>query len=191
MNLELGARRRILAYGAGFIVLSLVQLTMTVGDYYLLPDFLFLIPLLAAMWTPGYDGFALGLAAGFLRDYAAGRGYGPGMLVGLLLGLLGNAVARSGWRQYAIRGSVLVVLSTVFHELFLSLFSWILPFLPTETRFLQVLRVSFSRMPRLLLSNMVGALILTGYFTLCLHDWKSKLKKQKQTPTLSEAQHGR
>ena len=60
MNLELGARRRILVYGAGFIVLSLVQLTMTVGDYFLLPDFLFLIPLLAAMWTPGYDGFALG-----------------------------------------------------------------------------------------------------------------------------------
>ena len=53
MNLELGARRRILVYGAGFIVLSLVQLTMTVGDYFLLPDFLFLIPLLAAMWTPG------------------------------------------------------------------------------------------------------------------------------------------
>ena len=190
MNRELPLKRRVPVYAAGLLFVALFQLSFSVYGFYLQPDFLFLMPLLAAMWTPGYDGFVLGLVAGFLRDYAAGRGYGPGMLLGLLLGLLGHTIARDGWRQYAIRGSIAVVLSSVVSDIVLSFLAWALPFLPQETSLSQVFRVTWGRLPRQLLSNLVGALILTGYFALAFREWKRKSKKSREARTAIEAQHG-
>ncbi len=172
MNREASLGRRLAVYGPAFIFLALLQLMLSLERAFPTPDFLLLFPLLAALWTPGYDGFILGLAAGFIRDYAAGRGYGLGMLVVMILCLCGNALARDGWKNYAIRASLLVAGATVVHTLTLAVFAWLVPLDQIISTFGTVIRIAFASIPLQLLVNVGGALLISGYF------WLGFLKRQ-------------
>jgi len=167
MNREARLGRRLAVYGPGFVFLALLQLMLSLYSGFPTPDFLLLFPLLAALWTPGYDGFILGLAAGFIRDYAAGRGYGLGMLVVMILCLCGNALARDGWKNYAFRASLLVVGATVVHALTMAVFAWLVPLDQIFSTFGATIRIALARLPLRLLANVGGALLVSGYFWLC------------------------
>ncbi|NLA95898.1 MAG: hypothetical protein GX838_03540 [Clostridiaceae bacterium] len=167
MNREANLGRRLAVYGSGFIFLALLQLMLSLDSSYPTPDFLLLFPLLAALWTPGYDSFILGLAAGFIRDYAAGRGYGPGMLLGMVLCLCGNALARVGWKNYAVRGSLLIAGATVVQALTMAVFAWLVPLDQSSSTFSTAIRIALSQVPLQLLANVGGALLVSGYFWLC------------------------
>ncbi len=172
MSLETGLRRRLLVYGPALLLLTLLQFQLSVSAAFAVPDFLFLLPLLAAMWTPGYDGFVLGLAAGFIRDFAAGRGYGPGMLLGMVLALCGQAAAGRGWKQYLSRLGILLFLSTVFHDGLLTLLAWFMP-LGIQTGSLALaLKLFIYGLPTRLLANLAGAALLSGLFALAFYSRK-------------------
>lgn len=104
MNLDATIWRRLAVYLPGLFVAAFVQTLPNLSSALISPDLLFLFPLLAGLWTGGYDGFVTGMVAGFLRDYMAGRGYGMGMLAGMFIGLITGLVASEGWQQYALRG---------------------------------------------------------------------------------------
>ncbi|HZK29317.1 MAG TPA: hypothetical protein VFD19_03770, partial [Clostridia bacterium] len=161
-------------YGIGLLLLAQIQFRWSLGTKIPLLDFLFLLPLLAALWTPGYDGFAVGLVAGFLRDYAAGRGYGLGMIVGMTLGLLGSALAREGWKSYVTRGGLLIVFATIVNEWMMSFLGWLIPPGNRAASLGTTMKMSFINMPERLLVNSVCALLLTGYLRLAFFENKKK-----------------
>lgn len=189
MNREITLGRRLAVYGPAFILLALVQLMTSLNRRYPVPDFLLVFPLLAALWTPGYDSFILGLAAGFICDYAAGRGYGPGMLAAMILCLCGNALAREGWKNYAIRGSLLVAGATLVHTLVMALFAWLIPPGPIDTSFIMVIRVSLSSIPLKLMANLAGALLVTAFFWLAFFQRRAGKDGAELTARVKEAAH--
>lgn len=174
MNREISLQRRMIVYGIGLLLLAQIQLRLSLDAAIPYPDLLLLLPLLAALWTPGYDGFILGLLAGFIRDYAAGRGYGLGMIVGMIFGLCASALARDGWRQYGIRGGLLAVVATAVNEWTMSLFAWLTPLNNQRASLGAAMKVSFANMPGRLLSNFVGALLLTGCLALAFFEKNAK-----------------
>ncbi|HHW93136.1 MAG TPA: hypothetical protein GX734_01355 [Clostridiaceae bacterium] len=174
MNLDATVRRRVAVYLPGLFLSAFLQISVYSSSAFLSPDFLFLFPLMAGLWSGGYDGFATGLAAGFLRDYLAGRGYGMGMLTGMFIGLLAGWLAYDDWRQYALRGGILVVVGTLLYEMTLSFFVWLFPMEELLTPLSSIWRVALARCPAKLLSNIIGALVLTGYLSLAFYRRKSK-----------------
>ena len=182
-------KRRLIIYGAGLLILALVQLEGSLHPAWPMPDFLLLLPLLAGLWTPGHDSFILGLAAGFLRDYAAGRGYGAGMLLGMLLGLLASYLAHQAWRAYAIRGGLLVLAAGLVQDLILSLLAWLLPLGDQPLPLVPLLLQSLGRLPVKTAANLAGALLMTGILALAFRDWKKADKSQSMTPGLKGADH--
>ncbi len=58
------------------------------------PDFLLVLPALAAYLYGAYDGMAVGIAAGLVKDIYAGRGIGLGALLCLYCALLAAAILR-------------------------------------------------------------------------------------------------
>lgn len=166
MSREVNPGRRLAVYGLCFIFLAFLQLMLSLDRRYPTPDFLLVFPLLAALWTPGYDSFILGLAAGFICDYAAGIGYGPGMLVAMILSLSGNALARHGWKNYVVRGSLLVAGATVVHTLIMAVFAWLTPLGQIDSSFVTAIRAALIPLPLKLLANLGGALLITAYFWL-------------------------
>ncbi|HNZ63959.1 MAG TPA: hypothetical protein PKH23_06500 [Bacillota bacterium] len=166
--------RRLAVYLPGLIAAALLQAVPRSSALIPVPDLLFLFPMMAGLWTTGYDGFAVGLAAGFLRDYMAGRGYGVGMLIGMFTGLLAGLAAREGWRQYAIRGGMLIAAVTLFYEILMSLFAWLWPLNGVRSSLGLYIRLTLSRYPSRLLSNLFGALLLTGFFVLAFKHRKKR-----------------
>ena len=64
MNRDATIWRRLAVYLPGLLFAAFLQIARL--DWSLFrPDFLILFPLIAGLWTGGYDGFAFGLAAGF------------------------------------------------------------------------------------------------------------------------------
>jgi hypothetical protein len=188
MNLDLPLRRRLLVYVPAFLALVLLQLKLSLDGYRPQADFLMLLPLLAALWTPGYDPLVLGLAAGFIRDYAAGRGYGLGMLAGMALALIGNRMARDGWRMYAIRGSILVVGATLVHSWLLSFLAYLIPLEEGRANFVQVMRVWASHLPLSLVLNLAASLAITAYLTLTL-PWRTAAFSSSSAGPVKEVAH--
>ncbi len=178
MNPDATILRRMAVYLPGLFLAACIQTLPGSSNALISPDFLFLFPMLAGLWTNGYDGFATGLAAGFLRDYMAGRGYGVGMLAGMFVGLIAGWVAGEGWRQYAIRGSILVIVLTWLDEMTMSLLTWLLPMGDMTTSLGTIWKIALSHSPAKLLSNVVGALVLTGCFSLAFYRRKSKREKE-------------
>lgn len=189
MRPDASLKKRLIIYGTGLFVLALVQLEGSLHPAWPLPDFLLLLPLMAGLWTPGHDSFILGLAAGFLRDYAAGRGYGAGMLLGMLLGLLASYLAREAWRAYAIRGGLLVLVAGLVQELILSLLVWLLPLGDQPLSLGSLLLQVMDGLPVKTAANLAGALLLTGIFSLVFRDWKKADKSQSVTSGLKGADH--
>ncbi len=174
MNLDATIWRRLAVYLPGLFLSGFIQASPGSTGSFISPDFLFLFPLIAGLWTGGYDGFATGLAAGFFRDYMAGRGYGIGMLAGMFVGLLAGRLAAEGWQQYALRGGILVIVTTWVYEMTMSFFVWLLPMGDVRTPLGLLWHIALSRYPAKLLSNIIGALALTGYFLLAFYRRKSK-----------------
>ena len=189
MRPEASLKKRLIVYGTGLFILALVQLEGSLHPAWPLPDFLLLLPLLAGLWTPGHDSFILGLAAGFLRDYAAGRGYGAGMLLGMLLGLLASYLAHQSWRAYAIRGGLLVLASGLIQEGVLSMLAWLLPLGDQPLALGSLLLQALDRLPVRTAANLLGALLMTGILALVFRDWKKADKTQSISPGLKGADH--
>jgi rod shape-determining protein MreD len=190
MNREMTLQRRLAVYGPGLIFFSLLELHLSVKSPLPAPDFLLLFPALAALWTPGYDGFVLGLTAGFIRDFAAGRGYGSGMLAGMILGLLGNRLARDGWKNYLIWGGLLVLGGTIIHDGVMTLFGWLIPLSQGSTVLSIMLKTYFLRLPGQLLANLAGALILSAYLFLAFYVPGSRKAEPDLTATAKEVIDG-
>lgn len=189
MNHEIRLQRRWLVYGLGLLLLTLIQLRGSLQTTWVLPDFLLLLPLLAGLWTPGHDSFILGLATGFVRDYAAGRGYGTGMLLGMFLGLWASYLAREGWRAYALRGGILVIAASVIQEGVLSFLTWLLPLGELPVPLGQALLLALGRLPVKLAANLIGALVMTALLALLFRDWKKAAGSLDFASSLKEADH--
>ncbi len=181
MSREATVVRRLAVYLPGLIIFALIQILPRSSGAIFMPDFLFIFPLLAGLWTTGYDGFTTGLFAGFLRDYLAGRGYGAGMLIGMFIGLLAGWLAREGWKQYLIRGSILITVTTFLHELSMSFLVWLWPLGDLRPSFTVSMRVALARYPSKLLGNVLGALILTSYFVLAFYRRKTSRRKNESS----------
>lgn len=189
MNPEIRLRKRWLVYGFGLFILTLIQLKGSLRPTWTLPDFLLLLPLLAGLWTPGHDSFILGLATGFIRDYAAGRGYGTGMLLGMFLGLWASYLAREGWRAYAIRGGILVMAASLIQEGVLSFLSGLLPLSDLPVSLGQTLLLALGGLPVKLAANMAGALVMTALLALLFRDWKKGAGPLDFASSLKETDH--
>ncbi len=187
MNPEVSLGRRIAVYAPGLLIFALAELQLSLNPAFPSPAFLLIFPLLAGLWTPGYDGFVLGLVAGFISDYAAGRGYGPGMLLLMAFGLCGSYLAREGWRQYAVRGGILLVAASLAQALIYSLLAWMIPLRPLEGSLPGLLKLSLSSLPAQVLSTGLGALLVTGYLFLAFRDWKQVRRRHKSGPAAEEA----
>lgn len=177
MNPDATIWRRIAVYLPGVFLAAFIQSLPCFSRTLIAPDFLFLLPLMAGLWTGGYDGFATGLAAGFFRDYMAGRGYGAGMLAGMFVGLIAGRIAGEGWRLYALRGGILVLAITWLDEMIMSFLTWLFPMGDIRDSLGLVWKISLSHTPAKLLSNVVGAILLTGYLSLAFYRRKSKRGK--------------
>ncbi|HPX93866.1 MAG TPA: hypothetical protein PK646_06570 [Bacillota bacterium] len=189
MNREVNLGRRLAVYVPAFIILSLLQLRMSLDTALPFPDFLLIFPLLVALWTPGYDSFFLGLAAGFIRDYAAGRGYGPGMLAAMILSLCANALAGNGWKNFAVRGGLLLPGATMVHELTMAVYAWLIPLDQNLPSFGTAIKVSFSQLPLKLAANMAGALAVTGFFSLAFYERRAGKEAEGLTGIVREVDH--
>ncbi|HHX20075.1 MAG TPA: hypothetical protein GX728_06555 [Clostridiaceae bacterium] len=177
MNRDATIWRRLAVYLPGLLFAAFLQTLPGSTGRLVSPDFLILFPLIAGLWTGGYDGFAFGLAAGFLRDYMAGRGYGVGMLAGMFVGLIAGRLAAEGWQRYALRGGILVLVTTFIYDMTMSFFVWLIPMGDVRTPLGPLWRVALSHFPAKLLSNIIGALALTCYFWLAFYRRKTKREK--------------
>lgn len=177
MNLDATIWRRIAVYLPGLFLAAFIQTLSSLSRALISPDLLFLFPLFAGLWTGGYDGFVTGMVAGFLRDYMAGRGYGVGMLAGMFIGLIAGLVASEGWQQYALRGSILVVVTTWLDEMIMSFLRWLLPMGDFRAPLGLIWKSALSHSPAKLLSNIIGAMVLTGYLSIAFYRRKSKREK--------------
>ena len=187
MKPEATLGRRIAVYAPGLLLFALVQLYLTLNPALPPPAFLLIFPLLAGLWTPGNDAFILGLLAGFITDYAAGRGYGPGMLLLMAFGLCGSYLAREGWRPYALRGGILLVAASLVQAVVFSMVAYMVPLGPLEGSLPALLEQSFSRLPAQILSNALAALLVTGYFWLAFRDWKALKRRERAGLAAEEA----
>lgn len=190
MNHDISLRRRLAVYGPGLMILALIQLWLSLAGHFPSPDVLLLFPALAALWTPGYDGFVLALIAGFIRDYSAGRGYGLGMLVALALALVANAWARPGWKRYALRGGILVIGGTLAHELAMALVAWLVPLGDHSPPLGKAIRVALSQVPFKLVINLAAALLITACLGLTLGGWRQDRSGPDLAESASEVNHG-
>lgn len=188
MNPEATLRRRLLVYGPLILLLGLVQLQLSLWPASFGPDFLLLLPLLAGLWTPGYDSFILGLLAGFLKDYAAGRGYGAGMLLTMALGLMASYLGREGWRAYLLRAGALVLGASFIQEEVLSFLAWLVPLTDRHESLGRSLLLSLGRLPSIFLANLLGTLFMTLLLALLFSPWK-KTRGGEETAFSQEVHH--
>ncbi|MGI6157555.1 MAG: rod shape-determining protein MreD [Saccharofermentanales bacterium] len=164
MRPDASVRRRVSVFGIGLLLGALLQLHAASAGWRWVPDFLLLYPLLVGLWSPGHDAYVVAMFAGFIRDFAAGRGYGLAMLIALLLAMLGHAFATDRWRPWLARMMCLVLAITPVHRFLMGLFSLILPPRPVVSSFRGAMAWGFSGFGRALAANIVAALLTVLYF---------------------------
>ena len=169
--------QRVFVYALLLFILASIQVDPGLWTRFSAPDFLLFLPLVIGLTRGGREGFAIGLIAGFLRDYLGGRLYGLGMLegmiIGLIAGLLFSDTKRVFWRRFLLAWPAL----TLSHELLMLMLSYFFPLdrsLPLS--FASILRSSAERLPYVLLANMFAAVLILFFLWLGFYHKKKREK---------------
>ncbi|MDD2427776.1 MAG: rod shape-determining protein MreD [Eubacteriales bacterium] len=170
--------RLVLVYGVMLFVLTSIQIYPGLWSNIPAPDFLLFIPLVVGIARGGRDGFALGLIAGFLRDYLAGRLYGPGMLEGMIIGLIAaflfSDIRRIFWRRLLL----LWLGVSLAHEFVMSLLSYLFPIdRDLVLSFRTILRKSAADLPLILLANLFATVLILFFLLLGFYQRKKQREK--------------
>lgn len=155
--------RVLLAYTVYTLVLSLLQVTLPDAVSYggQRPDLTLILAVLAGYMFGGADGYAVGLAAGLMRDLLAGRSLGLGMLILMTLGMLASVLFQQLFRRNILFGLVQIVIFTLVYEGLITLFSFLIPMLPSVTYPISSLLQSLlDRLPAQILVNVLAGIPL-------------------------------
>ena len=169
------------------VLASLLQslLSHLIYTPYRIPDLLLMLPVLGGIWFGRHYGFRVGLAAGFFRDFLAGRLLGPGMLIGMYIGLAASLLNHADRRFRFLFSAVAVPAATVFHTAVMTVLTVLWPMsqsIPHDPQ--AIWSRALSQLPmRLLVNAAAGAFVLALFFLL-------PLKKRKKQSDLSYGKAG-
>ncbi|NLC39508.1 MAG: rod shape-determining protein MreD [Clostridiaceae bacterium] len=170
--------RRVSVYAVLIFVLAGVQVYPGQWTRLPAPDFLLLLPLVIGLTRAGGEGFAMGLIAGFLRDYLSGRLYGLGMLEGMLIGLLAALFFTENTKVFWRRLLLLSLSVTFAHVFVMSFLSYLFPLnsdLPLSLA--KILLESLASLPLVLLVNLFASVLILLFLWLGFYQKKKKQKK--------------
>lgn len=169
---------RVLLYAVLIYVLYNIQLYPAFWTRIPAPDFLLLLPLVIGLARGGREGFVIGLIAGFLRDYSAGRLYGLGMLEGMIIGLLAGMLFSDDRKIFWRRLLLLWLGVTLTHEFVMTLLSYFFPLdrdLPLN--FAAILRNTATDLPLVFVANLIAAVLILLFLWLGFYQRRKKRQK--------------
>lgn len=97
------------------------------------PDFTLVLSVLSGFLFGVGDGIAIGLAAGYVRDALAGRGFGMGMLLLMYAGICGAILFRRRFRRQFFFALALVGVATVLYQAVILGLDYFFPMIPDIT----------------------------------------------------------
>lgn len=170
--------RRVTVVTIIYLVLAALTqslLSLLIHDAHLIPDFLLMLPLLSGIWHGRRYGFRIGLAAGFFRDFLAGRLLGPGMLIGMYLGLAASSLNHDDRRFRSLFTVLAVPLATMLHTALMTLLTILWPVEPSmPVDLARIWSRALNQLPMRLLVNAAAAVFVLALFFLL------PLKKRKK-----------
>lgn len=149
------------------------------------PDLLLMLPVMAGIWFGRRYAFWLGLAAGFFRDFLAGRLLGPGLLILMYVGLAASLLHHHDRRYRLLFSALAAPLSSVIFATLMTLLQIVAPY-PDQppVNASEIVARSLQQLPLTLLINMGAALFVLGLFYLV------PLRRRERRTNLTLGQSG-